>query len=81
VIKAYAGMEHALAQDGLPRSPSETPVEYLRRALERLSASTAATTRLTALFEQAKFSTHVIDEPMRQEALAALGDLRTELAQ
>jgi hypothetical protein len=81
VIKAYAGMEHALAKDGLPRSPSETPVEYLRRALERLSASTAATTRLTALFEQAKFSTHVIDEPMRQEALAALGDLRTELAQ
>jgi hypothetical protein len=81
VIKAYAGMEHALAKDGLPRNPSETPVEYLRRALERLSASSAATTRLTALFEQAKFSTHAIDEPMRREALAALGDLRAELAQ
>jgi uncharacterized protein DUF4129 len=80
VIKAYAGMERALGEDGLPRRPSETPVEYLRRALERLSASTAATTRLTALFEQAKFSTHEIDEPMRREALAALGDLRSELA-
>jgi hypothetical protein len=80
VIKAYAGMEHALAEDGLPRLQSETPVEYLRRALERQSASTAATTRLTALFEQAKFSTHVIDESMRRDALAALGDLRTELA-
>lgn len=81
VIKAYAGMEHALAEDGLPRRPSETPLEYLRRALERLSASTGATTRLTLLFEQAKFSSHVIDEPMRREALAALGELRSELAQ
>jgi hypothetical protein len=81
VIKAYAGMERALAEDGLPRRPSETPLEYLRRALERLSASTAATTRLTSLFEQAKFSSHVIDEPMRREALAALGELRAELAQ
>ena len=81
VIKAYSGMEHALAEDGLPRRPSETPLEYLRRALERLHASQAATTRLTALFEQAKFSTHAIDEPMRREALAALGDLRAELAQ
>jgi hypothetical protein len=81
VIRAYAGMERALAEDGLPRRPSETPLEYLRRALERLSASTAATTRLTSLFEQAKFSSHVIDEPMRREALAALGDLRAELAQ
>jgi hypothetical protein len=81
VIRAYAGMEHALAEDGLPRRPSETPLEYLRRALERLSASTAATTRLTALFEQARFSSHVIDEPMRREALAALGELRAELAQ
>jgi hypothetical protein len=81
VIKAYAGMERALAEDGLPRRPSETPLEYLRRALERLSASTAATTRLTSLFEQAKFSSHMIDEPMRRDALAALGDLRAELAQ
>lgn len=80
VIKAYAGMELALAEDGLPRSPSETPLEYLRRAFEHLSASKAATARLTALFEQAKFSRHVIDEPMRQEALVALGDLRSELA-
>jgi hypothetical protein len=81
VIKAYAGMERALAEDGLPRRPSETPLEYLRRTLERLSGGSAATTRLTSLFEQARFSSHVIDEPMRQEALAALGDLRAELAQ
>lgn len=81
VIKAYAGMEHALGGDGLVRKPSDTPLEFLSRALERLHASRAATVRLTALFEQAKFSDHVIDESMRGEALQALAGLRSELAQ
>jgi len=81
VIKAYAGMERSLAADGLPRKGSETPLEYLRRALERLHAGRSATERLTGLFEQAKFSTHVIDVRMRDEALAALAELRSELAQ
>jgi hypothetical protein len=80
VIRAYAGMERALADDGLPRGASETPLEYLRRALERLHASKPATATLTRLFEEARFSSHVIDEPMRAEALAALTDLRSELA-
>jgi hypothetical protein len=80
VIKAYAGMEHALAVDGLPREPSETPLEFLRRVFERLESSRGATARLTRLYEQAKFSTHPIDERMRGEALSALAQLRTELA-
>lgn len=79
VIRAYAGMERALAADGLPRGASETPLEYLERALEHLQASKGATARLTGLYEQAKFSRHVIDEPMRHDALAALTDLRSEL--
>jgi hypothetical protein len=80
VIKAYAGMEHALALDGLPREPSETPLEFLRRVFERLESSRGATARLTRLYEQAKFSTHPIDERMRGEALSALAQLRAELA-
>ena len=59
----------------IPRS------SFSRGALERLHASRAATVRLTALFEQAKFSDHVIDESMRGEALQALAGLRSELAQ
>jgi hypothetical protein len=80
VIKAYAGMEHALAEDGLPRGASETPLEYLERALGHLHVSKESTAALTGLYEQAKFSSHVIDEPMRQQALAALESLRAEIA-
>lgn len=79
VIRAYAGMEHALAADGLPREAPETPLEYLERVLEHVQASKGATAALTGLYEQAKFSSHAIDEPMRREALAALTDLRSEL--
>jgi hypothetical protein len=79
VIKAYAGMERVLAGEGLPRRPSETSVEFLRRALTRLKASRSAARRLTSLFERAKFSQHPVDESMRREALGALADLRSEL--
>jgi hypothetical protein len=79
VIKAYARMEDALAVDGLPRAAAETPLEYLRRGLGRLRTSGRALARLTALFEVAKFSRHEVDEPMRDEALAALHDLRADL--
>ena len=79
VIKAYARMETALAVDGLPREPSETPLEFLSRALLRLRVSTHAVTRLTSLFERARFSHHEVDEPMRREAIDALSELRAEL--
>jgi hypothetical protein len=63
----------------MPRRPHETPLEFLQRAMSRLPASRALAGRLTSLFEQAKFSRHEIREPMRQEALAALREVRFEL--
>jgi hypothetical protein len=32
VIKAYLAMERTLGEEGMPRKPTETPFEYLRRA-------------------------------------------------
>src|SRR6267142_572862 len=61
VIAAYARMEAVLARNGLRRRPSETPVEYLRRILLGLKAIGDSVSRLTDLFEQAKFSRHAID--------------------
>jgi Domain of unknown function (DUF4129) len=80
VLKAYARMESALDASGLPRQRSETPFEFLGRALLRLDASRGSVARLTSLFERAKFSHHEVDERMRREAIAALADVRTELA-
>jgi hypothetical protein len=76
VIRAYAAMEKALGERGFARRAAETPVEYLTRLLARLEAGSAAATRLTSLYERAKFSPHAIDESMRQDAVAALRDVR-----
>ena len=76
VIKAYLAMERTLGEQGTPRRPTETPLEYLRRVLEELGAGAASARRLTSLFERAKFSRHTIDERMRQDALSDLAELR-----
>src|SRR5262245_41567988 len=79
VIAAYARMEAVLARNGLRRRPSETPVEYLRRILLGLTARADSVSRLTDLFEQAKFSRHEIDASMKHDAIDALRDIRADL--
>jgi hypothetical protein len=79
IIAAYARVERLFAMYGLPRDPTEAPVEYLDRVLPELRASGSALRRLTALFEWAKFSVHEIDRPMRDEAIEALIEVRNEL--
>jgi hypothetical protein len=80
VIATYARMERTLATAGLPRTASEAPLEYLARVLlELLHASADAVSRLTALFERAKFSPHEIDTAMKRDAIHALVAVRDEL--
>jgi hypothetical protein len=79
VIAAYARMETVLARNGLKRRPSETPVEYLRRILLGLTSRGDSVSRLTSLFEQAKFSRHPIDAAMKQDAIGALREIRDDL--
>ncbi len=80
VVAAYARMERALAFAGLPRRAAEAPLEYLARVLrDLLDASAASVTRLTVLFERAKFSKHEIGPEMKEEAIDALAAVREEL--
>ena len=80
VIGAYARMERALTVAGLPRHASEAPLEYLARSLHRLRVSRPAVSRLTRLFEVARFSHHEVDPDMGREAVVALNDIRNELS-
>ena len=80
VIGAYARMERALTDTGLPRHVSEAPLEYLARGLRRLQVTRPAIIRLTALFELARFSDHDINPEMGNEAMAALSAIRSELS-
>lgn len=79
VIAAYARMERTFDRRGLERRPSETPVEYLRRILVGLGSRSEPVARLTGLFEQAKFSDHVIDGSMKNDAIDALRAIRSDL--
>ena len=79
IIAAYARMERALASGGVPRRPSEAPLEYLERALGELDTSAEGVRRLTDLFEWAKFSQHDPEPEMRDEAIEALVAVRDEL--
>jgi len=79
IVAAYARMEKLFASAGVPRHAHEAPLEYLGRALEHLSASGAALGRLTGLFQWAKFSPHDVNQPMQEEAITALTQVRDEL--
>jgi hypothetical protein len=80
VIAAYERMVRILSRAGISDLAFETPSEYLERALSRLEASGRAVTRLTDLFELARFSSHAVGPGMRAEAEDALRGLRAELA-
>jgi hypothetical protein len=80
VVATYARMERTLAGAGFPRSVAEAPLEYLGRVLrDLLHTSAEAVSKLTALFERAKFSHHEIDGGMEDEAIDALVAVRDEL--
>jgi hypothetical protein len=80
VIATYARMERTLAGFGFPRNAAEAPREYLSRVLrDLLEASADAVSKLTALFERAKFSPHEIDPGMKNDAIDALVEMRDEL--
>ena len=79
VVAAYARMERGLGGLGLRRRPSEAPLEYLSRALARLSVSGEAAHRLTTLFERCAFSPAPVDEAMKAEAIEALEAIKDEV--
>jgi hypothetical protein len=79
VIACYARLESSLAAAGLTRRESEAPLEFLARVLVERRVLDASATRLTALFERARFSPHEIDEPMRRDASDALRQARAQI--
>ena len=79
VIMTYARLERALAAHGFPRHAPETHEEFLTRILAQLDVGTQSIRRLTDRFTQAKFSQHPVDVAMKEEAIAALVQVRDEL--
>jgi hypothetical protein len=79
IIRAYARMEAVLARGGIPRRPSETPLEYIDGALRALAIPAVPARSLTDLFEIARFSDRPIDISMKRRAIDCLLDIRSAL--
>ncbi|MGI9006473.1 MAG: DUF4129 domain-containing protein [Streptosporangiaceae bacterium] len=79
IIGCYLAMETSLAQAGAQRGIAETPDELLARAVPAGLAAPGPAGRLTALFYEARFSTHPMPRSRRDEASAALASLAAGL--
>jgi hypothetical protein len=80
IIACYVAMERSLADRGTSRTVADTPDELLARAVGAGTVRGPAAGRLTALFYEARFSTHPVAAGQRAAASAALDELAAELA-
>jgi hypothetical protein len=81
IIACYVAMERSLAERGTARTVADTPDELLGRAVAAGTVRGGAAGRLTALFYEARFSTHSLGADQRDAASAALDELAAELAE
>ena len=79
VIAAYVAMEGTFAVNGLPRTESEAPREYLERVLVAEGVVDRDARTLTGLFETARFSPHPVSARMRDRARSGLAGLHSGL--
>ncbi len=79
IIECYVAMESSLADAGTERAAAETPDELLARAVRLGVVGAGPAGRLTALFYEARFSTHPMPPSRRDEAEQALADLAATL--
>jgi hypothetical protein len=80
IIRCYARFERVAAESGVARRPWATPFEFMRDVLHRLPISRTALPTLTGLFELARYSQHALGPSERDQALAALDEIRTAMA-
>jgi Domain of unknown function (DUF4129) len=79
IIACYAAMERELTRvPGAVPQDFDTPTEVLARAVDRHALHADSATQLVELFEEARFSPHVMDEGHRD---VAVGVLRLVLAE
>ncbi len=80
IIACYAAMEHELANvPGAVPQEFDTPTEVLARAVEHHALQADNAVQLVNLFEEARFSPHVMNEGHRAVAVDVLGLVLAEL--
>jgi hypothetical protein len=80
IIACYVAMEASLGEAGAARTAAETPDELLARAVTSGLLRGTAAARLTALFYEARFSSHSLPATARDDASQALDEISAELS-
>lgn len=82
IIACYAAMERELTRvPGAAPQAYDTPTEVLARAVASGALRSDSATELVELFEEARFSPHVMSEQHRDAAVRVLNRVLTELPQ
>lgn len=79
IIACYAQLEHLLEDHGMPVYAALTPQEYMGTALRGIDLPEEAFAGLVALFEQARYSLHPLEEAEKQAAAAYLETIKAHL--
>lgn len=79
IRKIYRNFERVLAAAEVRRRPWQTPAEFARAVLARLSLPRQLVEELTHLFEIARFSTHPLGAGERERAWQSLTGIRSEI--
>ncbi len=72
IVECWLRLEAAVYDAGVARNPADTSAELTARVLARFSIDQSALTDLAALYREARFSTHDMDESTRDRAIHAL---------
>ena len=79
IVACWDRFEEQAERVGVSRKPWETSSEFILRLLDAVSADSAAVSRLEALYHEARFSEHEIDESRRESAVEALRAIHASL--
>ncbi|MFK8024743.1 MAG: DUF4129 domain-containing protein [Ilumatobacter sp.] len=81
IVHCWLRLEHDVQAAGLRRPPADTSAEFTERVLGQYSVDTQAIRELSALYREARFSEHPLDESARHAALDALDRLHRSLTE
>jgi len=79
IVACWDRFEERAERVHTSRRPWETSSEFTLRLLDAVSADAAAVSRLEALYREARFSAHEIDEGRRQAAVEAMRAIHLSL--
>lgn len=79
IINCWLQLEHDAAAAGVERRAHETSAEYAQRVVAEASVDPSPISELAALYREARFSRHQLDDTHRQRARDALARVEAAL--